>query len=42
MKAVLLALGFFVALSFQGVAQSYSIDRFKISGGGGTSTNGQK
>jgi hypothetical protein len=41
MKTILLTLGFFVAVSIQGVAQSYSIDWSKVSGGGGTSTNGQ-
>jgi hypothetical protein len=29
------------AICFSSLAQSYSIDWFKISGGGGTSTNGQ-
>jgi hypothetical protein len=39
MKNLFLSLGFLVALSAS--AQNYSIDWFKVAGGGGTSTNGQ-
>lgn len=39
MKKLLLMLGLLIPAS--GFAQSYSIDWYKIAGGGGTSTNGQ-
>src|SRR5882757_4471725 len=42
MKATLLLAGLLLALSASSLwAQSYSIDWYKIAGGGGTSTNGQ-
>src|SRR5262249_33796647 len=39
MKRLLLSFGLLLAISAS--AQTYSIDWFKIAGGGGTSTNGQ-
>jgi hypothetical protein len=40
MRKVVLFSAFILACSFGALAQSYSIDWYKISGGGGTSTNG--
>lgn len=39
MKRLLISLGLLLAISAS--AQTYSIDWFKVAGGGGTSTNGQ-
>jgi hypothetical protein len=41
MKSLLLASCLLITISFQAVAQSYSMDWYRIAGGGGTSTNGQ-